>query len=213
MHILYPPHPASRTPEHELYSYEASGEWFAQRKFNGTHVLINVSPSGEVGILTRHGTPPRLFRPSVRHIEQILALNLDRGKEYWLAGELLDHKTKNPRYKGKIVLFDVLKAGRYLIRKPDQSGRLRILSDICGRPSSLEPARGIALAVSEDLWVAEVWEERFSERFSDFLDMDEIEGLVLRKKSSSLENFGQKPYDVHWMVRCRKPDRAKSYRF
>lgn len=213
MLTIYPPHPSSRIPSHELHSYESSGEWFAQRKFNGTHVIVNVSPSGKVGILTRHGTPPRLFSLSESHVDQILALNIDRGKEYWLAGELLDHKTKNPEYKGKIVFFDVLKAGRYLIRKPDQAGRLAILSEICGNPSSLEPNRGIALAISEDLWVSETWENSFQERFSDFLEMDEVEGLILRKKSSFLENFGQKPYDVHWIVRCRKPDRGKSYQF
>lgn len=210
---LYPPHPSSRIPSHELHSYESSGEWFAQRKFNGTHILIHISPSGKVGMLTRHGTPPKLFSLSESHVNQILALNLERGKEYWLAGELLDHKTKDSRYKGKIVLFDVLQAGRYFIRSPDQVGRLTILSEICGHPSSLEPARGIALAISEDLWMAETWADSFSERFSDFLDMDEVEGLVLRKKSSVLESFGQKPYDVHWIVRCRKPDRGKSYLF
>ena len=210
---LYPPHPASKMPAHDLDAYEATGEWIAQRKFNGTHILLNVSSSGKVGILTRHGTPPKLFSLSDSHVHQILSLNIERGKEYWFDGELLDHKTSSPRYKGKIVLFDVLQAGRYFLRNPDQAERLKILSEICGNPTFHEPNRGIALEVSRDLWVAENWSSGFRDRFSDFLDMDEIEGLILRKASSFLENFGRTKYDVHWIVRCRKPNKSGSYRF
>lgn len=210
---LYPPHPLSKIPPCDLDSYESSGEWIAQRKFNGTHVLLNVSPSGRVSILTRHGTPPKLFSLSESHVRQILGLKLERGKEYWFDGELLDHKTSSLHYKGKIVLFDVLQAGRYFIRNPNQAERLALLSDICGNPTSLEPGRGIALEISRDLWIAENWARCFAGRFADFLEMDEIEGLVLRKSSSFLENFGQRKYDVHWIVRCRKPDRGGSYRF
>lgn len=213
MPLLYPPHPSSRIPVHDLDSYESTGEWVAQRKFNGTHVLLHVSAAGKVGILTRHGTPPKMFSLSESHVHQILGLNLERGKEYWFDGELLDHKTVSPQYKGKIVFFDVLQAGRYFLRNPNQVERLKILSDICGNPTVLEPNRGIALEVSRDLWISENWARGFHERFMDFLDMDEIEGLVLRKVSSVLESFGQKKYDVHWIVRCRKPDRGGAYRF
>jgi hypothetical protein len=154
-----------------------------------------------------------MFSLSESHVHQILGLNLERGKEYWFDGELLDHKTVSPQYKGKIVFFDVLQAGRYFLRNPNQVERLKILSDICGNPTVLEPNRGIALEVSRDLWISENWARGFHERFMDFLDMDEIEGLVLRKVSSVLESFGQKKYDVHWIVRCRKPDRGGAYRF
>ena len=213
MPLLYPPHPASKILRSSLDSYESSGKWIAQRKFNGTNVLVHVSVSGKVSILNRHGKPPSMFSLTKSHSDQILRLNLEEGKEYWLNGELLDHKTSNPEYKGKIVFFDVLQAGRYLIRDPDQSERLNILSGICRHPSSFEPSRGIALRVSEDIWMAESWTSGFSARFGEFLDMDEIEGLILRKSSSTLESFGQRKYDVHWMVRCRKPHKSGSYAF
>lgn len=213
MPLLYPPHPAAKTPPASLDSYESSGEWFAQRKFNGTNVLVHVSALGKVSILNRHGKPPAMFSLSESHIRQILSLNIEKGKEYWLNGELLDHKTSSAEYKGKIVFFDVLQAGRYFLRSPNQAERLKILSGICGNPSSLEPHRGIALEASKDIWMAETWESEFSARFHDFLDMDEIEGLVLRKKTSFLESYGQKKYDVYWIVRCRKPNKGGAYVF
>lgn len=213
MRILYPPHPMSRIPPHRLPEYEASGEWVAQRKFNGTRVLVHISPSGEVGMLNRHGSPPARFSMGESHKHQILGLGIREGLEYWFDGELLDHKTRDPRYKGKIVLFDVLQAGKYLIREPGQDERLGMLSEICRHPKVAEPAMGIALEVSPDVWMAESWDSGFADRFGDFIQMDEIEGLVLRKKSSVLGSFGQKKYEVPWIVRCRKPNSGGSYNF
>lgn len=212
MPLIYPPHPSSKIPPHRLDFYERAGGWIAQRKFNGTRVVVHVSSSREVSILNRHGEAPKRFSLSESHERQILSLNLDFGSEYWLDGELLDHKTKSERYKGKIVFFDILQAGRYLMKDPDQEGRLSILESVCGNPKELEPG-GIALKVSEDVWMAESWREGFAERFRDFITMDEIEGLVLRKASSVLGNFGLAKYEVPWMLRCRKPHASGSYNF
>ncbi len=193
--------------------YEQTGKWIAQRKFNGTHVLLYISPERQVTILTRHGTSPKLFSLTDSHKNQILSLNLEEGKDYWLDGELLDHKTKSEKYKGKIVLFDVLHVGKYLINSPDQVGRLRMLSEICRNPVELEPNFGIALYVTPDIWMAETWTDDFDRHFNEFLHLDEIEGLVLRRSKSVLDNFGQKEYDVPWMVRCRKPHPGGTYNF
>jgi hypothetical protein len=213
MKILYPPRPKGRIPHTTLPRYEQTGQWVWQRKFNGTCVVVNISPTGEVGILNRHGEKPKLFSLSSQHVADFQSLNIESGQEYWLAGELLDHKTKDKRYKGKIVLFDVLQAGRYLMRSPNQEGRLQILSRICRNPRYLEPAHGIALEVTDLIWMAETWDTDADARFRDFLGTDEIEGLVLRKKKSVLDNFGRREYEVSWMLRCRKPHSGGNYAF
>lgn len=212
MKILFPPHPNIRIPSNKLDYYEKSGEWIAQRKFNGTNVVIYVSHDRKIHILTRHGTPPKLFSLSQSHIDQILSLDLESGKDYWFNGELLDHKTKNPEYKKKIVLFDVLHAGRYLIKNPDQEKRLEILKKICRNPENLEK-NGLALEISKDIWLAESWRKDFKFHYEEFLDRDEIEGLVLRKLNSFISNFGQKEHDVSWIVKCRKPHSGGNYNF
>jgi len=213
MPCLYPPHPDSKITYSQLSSYEKSGKWLAQRKFNGTNILIYISKDRKISIFTRHGTPPKLFNLTKSHIEQILSLNLEEGKDYWLNGELLDHKTKNKLYKGKIILFDVLHAGQYLIKKLNQIQRLKLLEEICKSPIELEPNKGIALKVTQDIWMAEYWSENFEKHFKEFLKLDEIEGLILRKSDSFIDNFGQKKYDVSWIVRCRKPHIGGSYNF
>jgi hypothetical protein len=213
MPVLFPPHPESKISDHKLEEYEKSGRWLAQRKFNGTHVVIHVSADRHVSILTRHGTPPKLFSLKKTHIDQILSLDMQEGKEYWFDGELLDHKTKTGDYKGKIVLFDVLHAGQYLIKKMNQAERLELLKKICGNPVCKEPGRGIALMVTENIWMAETWNGDFRFHFEEFLKMDEVEGLILRKADSFIDNFGQKKYDVPWIVRCRKPHSGGNYNF
>jgi glutaredoxin len=143
MKILFPPHAHIRIASSKLNEYENSKNWIAQRKFNGTNVLVYISRDKKVSILTRHGTAPKLFSLTKSHVEQILSLNLEKDKDYWLNGELLDHKTKDKDYKGKIVFFDVLHAGRYLIQNPSQIERLELLKNICNYPSGLEK-NGIA---------------------------------------------------------------------
>jgi hypothetical protein len=213
MPILFPPHPESKISPHRLGNYEKTGKWLAQRKFNGTHVLIHISPERKVSILTRHGTPPKVFSLTRSHIDQILSLNIEEGKEYWLNGELLDHKTKNLSYKGKIVLFDVLQAGSYLIRKKNQKERISLLEEICRHPTELEPNFGIAAKVTEDIWMAQTWESEFESHFKEFIHLDEIEGLILRKADSYIDNFGQKEYSVSWILRVRKPHSGGNYNF
>jgi len=208
--ILFPPRPKSRVNPTAIKTYMRRG-YIGQRKFNGTHVVVNVTPERKVGILTRHGDSPKQFSLSVSHAKQILSLNLESGLEYWLQGELLNNKTTNPNYKGKIVFFDVLQAGRYLYGDPPLMKRIEMLANICRNPTELEPYHGIALATTKDIWMAETFTRNLVERYKEMIQYDEIEGLVLKKPKSCLDNFGQKEYDVNWMLRCRKPN--KLYQF
>lgn len=212
MKILFPPHPNIRIPVHKLSEYEKTGNWIAQRKFNGTNVVIYISTDRKIHILTRHGTPPKLFSLSQSHIDQILSLNFEDGKDYWLNGELLDHKTKNPEYKKKIILFDVLHAGKYLIKNTNQEQRLEMLKEICRNPTKLEK-NGLALEVTKDIWMAESWKDNFEQHFNEHIKKDEIEGLILRKLKSFIDNFGQKEYDASWIIKCRKPHSGGNYNF
>jgi len=211
--ILYPPYPDCKITKGQLEKYEKTGNWMAQRKFNGTHVLIRISKEKKVSMLTRHGTAPKIFKLKKTHVDQILSLNLKENKEYWLNGELLDHKTKNKKYKGKIVFFDILQEGQYLIKKLNQTERVKLLSEICHNSVIKEPNEGIAIAVTEDVWMAESWENDFRKHYEEYLHLDEVEGLILRKKNSFIDNFGQKKHKVSWMIKVRKPHSGGLYAF
>ena len=208
---MFPPRPKSRIRPVELSRWERQGGWVIQRKFNGTRTLIHVTSSLKVEAW-RPGKKFHLqwvISPEV--INQVLSLNIERGKEYWFDGELMNNKTSNSTYKNKIIFFDILQAGRYFFRSPDLLGRQKFLFEICRNPVILEDSRGIALKVTDDIWLAETFFNNFADRWKDFIDFDEIEGLVLKRMKSTIDNLGNKEYDVDWQIRCRKEHKNYSF--
>jgi ATP-dependent DNA ligase len=211
MEFIFPPRPKGKISPNQLTRYEVSGLWVAQRKFNGTRVVLLVS-NGKVSIFNRHGESPKQFALTPKIINQIIALNLESSKTYCLDAELLHSKTTDVRYKQRIVLFDLLMVDRHLFCGPTLETRLSMLADICRNPKDLETGHGIALAVSENIWLAQTFYENFKERFEEFLGLDEIEGIVLKRKGSRLDDLGRREHEVIWQIRCRKPHN-KNYEF
>ncbi len=165
--------------------------------------------SGNVTVWSRHGDAHKSYTLPAKIKSQLLALpGLDKNLEYWLDAELMI-KTSGEDTKGKVILFDVLQAGKYLFMV-DQMSRLAILDEICGQPRTPDPWRGMAYVISEDVLMAPTFSENFQDRFDD-KKCDEVEGLVLRKKASVLDNFGQKEYEIGWIIRCRRGH--KNYNF
>lgn len=209
--IIFPPRPKSRMLPSELPYYESTGEWVAQRKFRGSRCVIYINKDRSVTIGSRHGKQFSKFTLTEEMKEQILgSLHLESGKAYWLDGELMN---KDVEATNEVVLFDVLQAGRYLFGFPDQMRRLEILRDICCAPTKLCRS-GLALEVAPKLWMAQTFDHDFQTRFKEAFDVDQLEGLVLRKKSASLDGFGDKEYETNNLIRCRKPfAQDKGYRF
>lgn len=197
---IYPPHPKLVLPHASLPEYEATGKWLWQRKFNGDRCVAAIE-NGKCHLGNRHGkwhTP--ICLPTLR--EELLALNLPAGMHY-LDGELL-----HPKIDQTLVLFDVLQYGQYLIGV-DQVKRLEMLAEICRHPTALCGSK-IAFQVSPHVWLAEWGDSGFSQHYQELLDSDFIEGLVLRRKDSTLDNWGAGEYDASWQVRVRKPSKKYS---
>jgi ATP-dependent DNA ligase len=208
---MFPPRPKHRIRPVELPEYENEGDWVAQRKFNGTRTLIHVTEKFEVEAF-RPGREPHLqWRISEDIKNQVRSLNIERGKEYWFDGELLNNKTETSEYKDKIVLWDILQAGAYFFNSPDLLGRYKKLQTICGNPKEYEPHNKIALKVTQNIWLAETFHEDFENRYKEIIQLDEIEGLVLKRANSKLKNWGTKKYEVSWQLRCRKEHKNYSF--
>lgn len=210
MAIIYPPRPRSAIPPNELPYYESLGIYCVQPKYNGARSVIHITSDRQVYIYSRHGRPHRNYTMPASMAKEILALpGLKKGVEVWLDGELLS-KTTATDTKNKIVLFDVLHYEKYLFLSPDQVGRIELLANICGGPNKLDSLRGMGYVVSDNLWMAPTFYSNFADEFNKDYG-DEVEGLVLRKKNSVIDNFGQKEYEVSWLIRCRRPH--KNYQF
>ena len=204
---IYPPRPKSVLLPAQLPEEEARGHWLWQHKFNGDHCVIVVESTGtsrKVHLGNRHGR----FYPNNKFLkirsqfssEKFL---LPKGTHY-LDGELLVENGME-----SLVLFDVMQWTQYLIGKT-QEQRLDMLREICGAPT--EPcAEKIALSVTDNIWLARTGDRDFVEHYNEYIENPLIEGLVLKKWDSVLDNWGSSEYEVDWLIRCRKP--SKKYRF
>lgn len=197
--FVYPPRPKLTIPPNLLPDYDR-GDWVAQLKFDGDRCVV-VIEDGKVHLTNRHGKFHSSFKfPMLRH--ELAALNLPSGTHY-LDGELL-----HPKIDQTLVLFDILQCGEYLIGW-NQTNRLNLLSEICGNPHRRDDM--LALQVSPHVWLAERWDSGFPQIFRQYAACDIIEGVVLRKATSVLNNWGSSEYEVDWQVRCRRP--SKKYRY
>jgi ATP-dependent DNA ligase len=199
MKPIFPPRPKGKVPSSELPHLEKAGKWLVQRKFNGDRSVIFRAADGTLSIFGRYGKPYERYKMSGELRRELSALKFEDGKSYWLDCELI-----HEHFPHTVVLFDILQAGRYLFGAKQET-RLQLLSDICNNPKKNPSDPAIALSVSPHVWMAETWDADFLARFQDHIHLDVIEGLMLRRKDSVLDNYGSSEYEVAWQVRCRKP--------
>lgn len=198
MKPIFPPRPKGKVPPSELPHLEESGQWLIQRKFNGDRSVVFRSSDGQISIFSRYGKPYERYKMSSELRRELAALRFEEGQNYWLDCELI-----HEHFSHTVVLFDILQAGKYLFGAKQET-RLKLLDTLCGNPSGKSES-AIALTVSPHVWMAETWDAEFSARFRESLNVQALEGLMLRKKNSVLDNYGSSEYEVGWQVRCRKP--------
>lgn len=201
MNIIYPPRPKGKMLYTDLPYYESTGKWIAQRKFRGSRAVIFISPEREITLGSRHGRSFAKFSLNKAYKQEILSgLNLKDGASYWLDAELMN---KDENATNELILFDVLQEGHYFFSGPNQTERLQILNRICNSPKEY-CANNIALKVTDRVWMAETFDSNFMDRYKEALPIKQLEGLVLRKKNSTLDNFGYAEYETTNLIRCRK---------
>lgn len=203
MSYIFPPRPKGAVPPHELPRFERQGNWCIQPKFKGARCVVTVSEDSTVECYGRHGRDFLVYSMPKSLRDEVLALRLTKGVRYVFDSELMI-KTKAEDTKGKLILFDVLQQGKYFFYSLNQRQRLELLDQICGKPRKLDPWRGMAYTVSKNVLMAPVYFSNFSKEFEKELG-EEVEGVVLRNLDSVIDNFGEKEYEVSWMIRCRKP--------
>lgn len=225
--IMYPPRPKISIPPEKVGDYEDRG-YVAQLKYNGTRTLVEIGPGSEVKLWTRHKEPHKAYELSEALKADLLAIYKlgDTTKTMVFDGELMHSKTKG--LKDTLVLFDILVCDSdYLIGMP-MLGRYSVLSDILGEPNEWETETGRKIAAKcrvfeldeedevverylERVWMAETFYYNFSDVYKSRVDMDEIEGLVLKNPRAPLDRGFSETNNQDWLIRCRKPNKNYSY--
>jgi ATP-dependent DNA ligase len=213
MYFVFPPRPHTEIPPTHLSSYD-NGQWVAQFKYNGTRTQIHIRSDRSIRDFERRGKPHSAYLMGHGMKRDLLSLDIAVALEdggVVLDGEVLHSKTKT--LKDTIVLYDVLWwKGKYLYGTTVKQ-RLELLDSICRRPTKMD-VNGRALMVTPTLWMAPTFTTDFVSKFTEALDDDAREGLVLKLLNAPLKNLGggsPESNDVTWQVKCRKPH--KNYQF
>lgn len=220
--IFYPPYPKSslKIPPQKLSQFD-NGEWIAQRKFNGTNVVITVF-DGKVSYLNRHGESLAYFNPTP---ELNLFFNsFDRNIIFnceYLNSKAKSSITNEQKVVKTFLLHDILFLDKTI--SLTYLDRYFILDSLLGNPKEQEKDKRALFVKKIDeytIWLSECFIDDFEYRYYEFLDYDEdkkdlfpeIEGLILKRKNGSfLKNLKHK-HTVDWMLRVRKP-KPKTYSF
>jgi len=208
MFVMFPPRPSGSIQPEQVGDYPG---WVAQRKFNGTRTVVLIDPEGAVHLRTRHRAEHKAYKITADMRASLQALPLDRGSWHVLDGELLNNKTRG--VKDRLVLFDLLVHDSKYLVGTTYGNRLDMLDFTLSEPNEYEQETGrkLAFRVNENVWFAETFRENFSGHFQELLDLDEIEGLVLKDPGGKLVPGVTENNNEAWLIRVRKPH--KNYAF
>jgi ATP-dependent DNA ligase len=208
---MYPPRPKRKIPPNKVSDYEKKG-YFAQFKFNGTRTLVEFK-DGDIKLWTRHKTAHKRYKISKEMKSDLLKIYKTLGidENHIIDGELMHSKIKG--LKDIFIAFDLLVYKNEYLLDTRAMERYILLQSILGSPDERESKTGkqIALDVLEHVWLAETFCMSFEERFKHAIELDEIEGLVLKKVSGKLERGFREENNGSWLIRCRKEH--KNYAF
>ena len=210
--IMYPPRPKLSIPPEKLPDYENNG-YVAQLKFNGTRTLVEIGPGSDIKLWTRKREAHKAYTLSDELKSELTSIHEagDVTKTLIFDAELMHNKTKG--LKDTLIIFDLLVVDSDYLVGMSMLERYDVLCNILGEPNTWEPetGRNIAIEVFKHVWLAQTFVFGFEREFKSRIDMDEIEGLVLKQSWAKLERGLSETNNDNWLVRCRKPNKNYSY--
>lgn len=203
---IFPPRPKNAVPKSELFSWD-NGSMIAQPKLNGSNATIYTNGI-ELFTMNRHGD--RLTRVEIKSGE---ILSLYKGTGGWSAfnGEYMNkskYDENKKLFNHKFVIFDILiNDGDYLIGKTVEH-RIRLLDEMFGKN---ECEKDYLYSVSDNIYRVKSYENNFNMIYDKFVEVDILEGLVLKRKNARLESSGSELNNTKMAIKCRKP--TLNYKF
>ena len=210
---FYPPKPTLISIKQDLVQrLEKSGEYVVEPKFNGNRLILKRFSQGKYEFWNRHGEMFKRFSYSYNSLINEL------DKILWdgfcvLDGELMHFRTKN--VKNTIILFDVIVWNGKICEEAFIERR-KLLEKILSPPgllnvSNLNLDKFRNLLNNSHILISPQWRNNFREIFNKLIEIEEIEGIVIKKSNAKLELGINGSPIVRSMFKARKP--SNSYKF
>lgn len=203
---VWPPRPKNAIPPKDLNYYD-NGSMIAQPKLNGSNATIYTN-GVEIFTMNRHGD--RLTRFEIKS-EEILSLYKGTGGWSAFNGEYMNkskYDENKKLFNHKFVIFDILiNDGDYLISKTVEQ-RIELLDKMFGK---IDSEKDYLYSVSDNIYRVKSYENNFNMIYDKFIEVDMLEGLVLKRKNARLETSGSELNNTKMAIKCRKP--TLNYKF
>ena len=175
----------------------------AQPKLNGSNCTIYMNGQNFY-VYNRHGQRMTGFDIDSKEIS-----NLYKGKGWMvLNGEYMNKSKKNEfgeTFNHKFCIFDILVYdGNYLVGKTFQE-RINLLDGFYGK------AENYISPISENIFRIKSYYSDFESLYNNLVNIDMVEGLVLKRKSAKLEVGSTENNNIKSQIKIRKP--TKNYKY
>lgn len=204
---LYPPRAEAMAPPSTLGRFKG---FIAQYKYNDIRTLFHVGPQG-IELYTRKREPVREYQLTAEMQQAWNSLHLSRDQHHTIDGGILRHLVL--RGQSPIIVWDILvHDGIYLLGTTYRE-RYQLLKRICGGSFRAESLTGreVGLVVTGLLWLAPWYENGFENLYEKTLDVDYLEGLILKDPRAKLASGFHERNNTRWQIKFRK--QSKSYMF
>lgn len=210
---LYPPRAENAMQPDELKknSYDA---WIAQPKYNGSCAVLFIDGRNAYQLYDRHKDKLTLQRPL-----DYTALN-DSNEYMVLCGEYLNKNKKGENgqpFNHKFIIWDIIvHKGKYLIGKTVEE-RIDLLHELFGSSRGVITDKSLSIfdhliaTKVTDVYLAPSYTSKFARLYTEIVDTDLYEGIVLKRANAPLEIGMKEKNNTTWQVKIRKP--TKNYNF
>jgi ATP-dependent DNA ligase len=203
---IYPPRPLNSIPSDELIYFD-NNTLLCQCKLNGSNATIYTNGE-KVIVMNRHNQRLTNFQINEAEIKAMY-----RGNGSWMVinGEYMNKSKSDEKrqvFNHKFVIFDILVLDNdYLVGSTFEQ-RVLLLDELYG---NVPCEKDYLWKASENIYRVKSYTRDFLELYNSLVEIDMIEGLVLKRKGAKLERGNSESNNVRSQIKCRKPTRNYRY--
>jgi ATP-dependent DNA ligase len=203
---IYPPRPRNAVSPEDLNYYD-DGNFLGQCKLNGSNCVIFTN-GDNFFVMNRHKQRLTNFKIKKEELSEIY-----RGNGEWMIinGEYMNKSKSDENgkvFNHKLVIFDILAYnGEYLVGSTF-SERVNLLDNIYGVVNS---EKDYLFSVTDNIYRVKSYNDDFSSIFNKFIEVDMLEGLVMKRSNAKLELGTSELNNTKSQIKCRK--KCSSYRY
>lgn len=203
---LYPPRPRNAVNPKDLDFWD-NGSLIAQPKLNGSNCVI-FTDGKDFFVMNRHKQRLTNFKIDNSELSEIY-----RGDGEWMIinGEYMNKSKSDENgvvFNHKLVIFDILAYnGEYLVGSTF-SERINLLNDVY---DEVDSEKNYLYSITDNIYRVKSYSNGFNEIFNNFIQVDMLEGLVMKRANAKLEIGTSELNNVKSQLKCRKP--TKNYKY